>query len=358
MISAEGRIAARMAGLRYASDEAPGLKRRRAGRGFVYVNTRGQAVRTAATLARIRALAIPPAWSEVWICTDPEGHVQATGRDQRGRKQYRYHPAWRATRDEAKFDRLPAFARTLPRIRRRVARDLRRPGLGRERVLAALVRLLDVTLIRIGNEEYRRLNGSVGLSTLRNRNVAVEGGTLHFRFRGKSGRHHATDLSDRRLAHIVRRLHDLPGQELFQYLDEEGTPQSVSSTDVNAYLRGIAGDGFSAKDFRTWAGTVEAVRALRAFSADPGAAQARRNVGAAVAEVARRLGNTPAICRRCYIHPAVIEGYLDGTIPAAAAGRDIRHRSARPPAAGLSADEKAVLTFLERRLRRRGSAAK
>ncbi len=344
-IVAEAQVAADEAGLCYVTDETPGITRRRAGRGFVYMNAQGRRFNGDATLKRIRSLAIPPAWTDVWISPDVHGHLQATGRDQRGRKQYRYHPKWRETRDGAKFSRTIAFGRALPRIRRRVARDLHMTGLGREKVLAAMVRLLETTLVRIGNEEYLKQNRSVGLSTMRDRHVAVKGEVLHFNFRGKGGKRHEIDLEDPRLARIVRRTQELPGQELFQYVDDNGRRQKISSTDVNAYLREIAGAEFSAKDFRTWAGTVLAALALREFERFRSRAQARRNLVAAIGIVARRLGNTPAICRKCYIHPAIMDSYLDGkTVRVLRARAATELHTAR---ADLSAEEKAVLAFLE-----------
>jgi DNA topoisomerase I len=346
---AEAKTAAVEAGLRYVIDQSPGITRKRAGGGFVYVDSSGRGIKDARTLARIRSLAIPPAWWDVWICPQEHGHLQATGRDARGRKQHRYHPRWRETRDGVKFSRTIAFGRALPRIRRRVARDLRRPGLGREKVLAAMVRLLETTHIRIGNEEYLKHNRSVGLSTMRDRHVSVRGGVIHFNFRGKGGKQHEIDLEDPRLARIVRRTQELPGQELFQYLDEHGVNQKIYSTDVNAYLREIAGVEFSAKDFRTWSGTVLAAVALREFEKAGTQKQVKRNLVAAIENVARRLGNTPAICRKCYIHPAIMESYLDGKtveILRAQATAELR-----APQSGLSAEEKAVLAFLQSHLR-------
>lgn len=346
---AEAHIAADEAGLRYVSDQMPGIHRRRRGKQFVYVDQDGHRVRDADTLARIRSLAIPPAWADVWICPHDRGHLQATGRDVRGRKQHRYHPKWRETRDSVKFSRTIAFGRALPRIRRRVARDLRRPGLGREKVLAAMVRLLETTLVRIGNEEYLKQNRSVGLSTMRDHHVRIRGGVLHFNFRGKSGKQHEIDLADPRLAKIVRRTQELPGQELFQYLDDDGARQKITSTDVNTYLRDIAGAEFSAKDFRTWSGTVLAALALREQVAFTNQKQARRNLVGAIENVAKRLGNTPAICRKCYIHPAIMESYLDGkTIELIKARADSALHTAN---SGLSSQEKAVLRFLKAHLR-------
>jgi DNA topoisomerase-1 len=354
--AAEAQVAAVEAGLRYVTDQSPGITRKRAGTDFAYFDPGGRRINNSETLARIRALAIPPAWTEVWICPQERGHLQATGRDARGRKQHRYHPRWRETRDGVKFSRTIAFGRALPRIRRRVARDLRRPGLGREKVLAAMVRLLETTHIRIGNEEYLKQNRSVGLSTMRDRHVSVRGGVIHFDFRGKSGKRHQIDLEDPRLARIVRSTQELPGQELFQYLDEHGETQKVSSTDVNAYLREIAGAEFSAKDFRTWAGTVLAALALREFEKAEAKKQVKRNLVAAIESVARRLGNTPAICRKCYIHPVIMESYLDGKTIEVLKAR-VAAKS-RDPLSGLSAEEKAVLDFLQSGLRvPRGNSA-
>lgn len=345
----EAKTAAAEAGLRYVIDRSPGITRKRAGDGFVYVDSSGRRIQDPVTLARIRSLAIPPAWQDVWICPQARGHLQATGRDACGRKQHRYHPRWSETRDGAKFSRTIAFGRALPRIRRRVARDLRRPGLGREKVLAAMVRLLETTHIRIGNEEYLKQNRSVGLSTMRDRHASVRSGVIHFNFRGKGGKQHEIDLEDPRLARIVRQTQELPGQELFQYLDEHGVNQKISSTDVNAYLREIAGSAFSAKDFRTWSGTVLAAVALRELEKANTQKQVKRNLVAAIENVARRLGNTPAICRKCYIHPAIIESYLDGkTVEVLRAQAAAELRAAR---SGLSVEEKAVLAFLQTRLR-------
>jgi DNA topoisomerase-1 len=312
---------ARAAGLRYVSDATPGIGRRPAAQGFRYVAAGGTALRDKATLARIRALAVPPAWTDVWICPREDGHLQATGRDARRRKQYRYHPRWREVRNESKYGRLVAFARALPRIRRRVARDLARPGLPREKVLATLVRLLETTYIRIGNEEYARANQSFGLTTLRERQVRVNGAQLRFRFRGKSGVPHEVALNDRRIARIVRRMQDLPGQELFQYVDQDGSTRAIESTDVNAYLGSVAGEEFTSKDFRTWAGTLLCARALRRLPPPPSAAAGKREAAQAIEAVARELRNTRAVCRKCYVHPAVIESYLEGRLQHALRGR-------------------------------------
>ena len=339
--------AAAAASLRYVNDSAPGLRRYRAGRGFRYAAPDGSPIRDFATRRRIRMLAIPPAWTNVWICPTAAGHVQAIGRDARGRKQYRYHPRWRETRDATKYARLALFAERLPAIRRHVTQDLARTGLPREKVLATVVGLLESSLIRVGNVEYAETNGSFGLTTLRTRHVRVEGSKVRFEFRGKGGKHHSVDVSDRRLARIVRECQDLPGHELFQYLDEEGQRQAVGSADVNAYLREIAGDEFTAKDFRTWAGSVLALRALRdQFSASE--AEARRNLTGAIKTVATRLGNTPAICRKCYVHPAVVAAYMDRGLTRRAKPL-VRSRSS---AASLNDDEKALLAILRRSARR------
>jgi DNA topoisomerase-1 len=301
--------AARAVNLQYVSDILPGIRRRRAGSGFSYTGPDGLPVRDRPTLKRIRALAIPPAWTDVWICPVPDGHLQATGRDAKGRKQYRYHRRWHAVRDETKYERMQLFASTLPRIREQVQQDLARPGLPREKVLAIIVGLLETTFIRVGNEEYARQNNSFGLTTLRTRHVKVEGGAVHFRFPGKSGKKHAVRISDRRLAQLVRRLRDLPGQELFQYLDDNGEPQPINSSDVNRYLRDIAGQEFTAKDFRTWYGTLLAARHLAGRPEITIGVPGRSAMLEATREVAVHLGNTPGICRKCYIHPAVLEAH-------------------------------------------------
>jgi len=312
---------ARAAGLRHVDDASRGIERRRAGNGFQYIKPDGRTLRDRSVLQRIRSLAIPPAWQDVWICPVPDGHLQATGRDARGRKQYRYHPRWREVRDETKYDRLAAFGEALPRIRRRVARDLARSGLPREKVLAVLVRLLEATFVRVGNEEYARENESFGLTTLREHQVRVHGSRLTFRFRGKSGVPHALELTDRRLARIVRRMQDLPGEELFRYVDDAGESRAVESSDVNAYLKAAAGDEFTSKDFRTWAGTLLCARALRGLELPASAAAARSAVAQAVAATAHELRNTAAVCRKCYVHPTVIEAYMDGRLQRASGGR-------------------------------------
>jgi DNA topoisomerase-1 len=348
--------AAKLAGLTYVTAGRPGITRRRAGKSFTYVYPDGARVRDAGTLTRIRSLAIPPAWTDVWICASANGHVQAVGRDARGRKQYRYHARWRATRDETKYARMLTFARVLPTIRARVEQDLARPGLPRDKVLATVVRLLETTLIRIGNDEYARENGSFGLTTMRDRHVAVSGSLLRFHFRGKSGKEHAVDVRDPRLARIVRRCQDLPGQELFQYVDDDGAHQRVDSEDVNAYLRDIAGEEFTAKDFRTWAGTVLAALALAELEGFASQRQARRNIVRAVESVARRLGNTPAICRKGYVHPAVIDAYLDGVTLDAFRRRT--ERAIVEETRGLTRDEAVVLGMLQQRLAHAAESAR
>jgi DNA topoisomerase-1 len=344
----DGPSFARAAGLRYSTDARPGIGRKRAGRGFSYRDVEGNPIRDPAVLGRIRALAIPPAWTDVWICPDPNGHLQATGRDARGRKQYRYHARWRSRRDETKYERLIEFGRILPRIRRRCEADLTRPGMSREKVLAAVVRLLETTLIRIGNDEYARLNRSFGLTTLRRRHVSVEGAAIRFRFRGKSGQRHEVGLRDRRLAAIVRRCQELPGQELFAYVGEDGEVHDVASEDVNAYLREISGANITAKDFRTWAGTVLAYRALRAAGAAEDARAAKKNVLAAVKETALHLGNTPAVARRSYVHPAVVDAYLDGSFRSALLVA--AEERVTPPSTTDRAEELEVIALLQKHL--------
>jgi DNA topoisomerase I len=340
--------AAESAGLRYVTDASPGITRRRRGSGFIYLDAKGKPVRDADTLNRITHLVIPPAWRNVWICPDPLGHIQAVGRDDRGRKQYKYHERWRQVRDENKYGRMMQFVRALPAIRRRVARDLRKPGLPREKVLAAVVRLLETTFIRVGNEEYKKQNKSYGLTTIHNHHAKVRGSNIHFHFRGKSGVEHAIDLEDPRLAKIVRACQDLSGEELFGYRDDDGRAHDIGSADVNAYLQEITGQDFTAKDFRTWAGTVLAARALQAFEAVDGQARRKKNVVAAVESVAKKLGNTRAVCRKCYIHPAVIDSYLDGSFLDTVGERAMKLvRTAR----GLRPEEVAVLGLLSKRLK-------
>lgn len=306
--------AASAVALKYVSDETPGIRRKRVGSGFTYIGAGGKSVRDEATLRRIKTLVIPPAWTEVWICPDANGHLQATGRDARGRKQYRYHNRFREVREQTKYERMIEFARMLPKIRRRVNRDLRKLGLPREKVLAAVVKLLETTLIRVGNDEYAKSNHSFGLTTLQDKHARIKGGKIHFEFKGKSGVEHEIDLQNPRLAKIVKECQDLPGQELMQYLDEAGEVRDIGSSDVNAYIHEIAGEEFTAKDFRTWAGTVLAAMALQELKAFDSQAQAKKNIVRAVETVAKKLGNTKAVCRKCYIHPAVLDSYLDGSL--------------------------------------------
>jgi DNA topoisomerase I len=344
-------VSAKAAGLRYVSDHASGIVRKRAGKGFQYRGKDGKPIRDPKVLARIRALAIPPAWQDVWICPDPNGHLQATGRDAKGRKQHRYHPGWRDIRDATKYEHVTAFARALPRIRRKVKRHLSTPGFGREKVLATVIRLLETTLIRVGNEEYARQNQSFGLTTMRDRHVTVTGSTITFQFKGKGGVHHVVDVSDPRLANIIKHSQDLPGYELFQYLDENGHRQSVESADVNAYLREITGQDFTAKDFRTWAGTVLAARALQACQTFDSQAQGKRNIVQAIESVARKLGNTKAVCRKCYVHPHILHAYMEGTLIQTLRKQVNREllRSLRD----LSPEEAAVLALLRQQMKPR-----
>lgn len=327
-------------GLHYAVDTDPGFRRLRRGGGFVYVNGTKRVLRDRATVQRITALGIPPAWTDVWICPSPNGHLQGTGRDSRGRKQYRYHDRWTATRDVLKYDRMIEFSNALPRIRRRVTRDLKRRGLPREKVLAAIVRIMDRTSIRVGNEEYRRANGSYGMATLRDRHVAIRGSHIHFCFRGKSGKTQDIELNDKRLAKIVRRCHDLPGQELFQYLDEDQQVCDVTSHDINDYVREISGKEFTAKDFRTWAGTAIAFEVLCVSVKVTSRVVAKRNIVAALDCVAEHLGNTRAVCRKSYVHPGVLESYLVG-----ASFKIERRRSNR---SGLTSTEANVALLFKR----------
>ena len=339
---------ARAAGLRHTGDDQPGIRRVKAGRAFRYLDARGRPVKSR-DLKRIRSLVIPPAWTDVWISPDPRGHLQATGRDVRGRKQYRYHPKWREVRDGTKYGRLIEFGRALPVIRRRTEADLRRAGLPRAKVLAAVVKLLEKTFIRVGNDEYARDNHSFGLTTMRDGHVKISGSTVRFLFRGKSGIEHELSLDDRRLAKIVKQCRDLPGQELFQYRDERGAVVDVGSADVNAYLKDATGEDFTSKDFRTWAGTVLAATLLRDYETVDSEARARKNIVAAIEQVAKRLGNTRAVCRKCYVHPAVIDAYLDGSMMKTVAQR--AGRTAR--AVGrMTESEAVVLGLLQRRLAR------
>jgi DNA topoisomerase I len=338
--------AAQSAGLSYVSDDEKGLRRERAGDSFRYVKANGDPVADEATLERIRKLAIPPAWTDVWICPKANGHLQATGRDARGRKQYRYHPQFREVRESTKYEHMLEFARALPSIRGKLAEHMALRGLPREKVLATIVHLLETTLIRVGNEDYAKENKSYGLTTLRNPHVSVEGTELRFRFKGKSGKSWRLQLKDRRVAKIVRACQELPGQKLFEYLDENGEPKEVTSSDVNAYLKEITGREVTAKDFRTWAGTVLAALALREFERADSQATTKKNLRAAVEQVAQRLGNTPAICRKCYVHPEVLAAYIEG-------GLELKIKDEAPApesATALKAEEKAVLAMLEKRL--------
>jgi DNA topoisomerase-1 len=305
---------AKNVGLTYTHLNGPGITRKRVGKSFLYFDVKGRRIRDRETIDRINKLVIPPAYRDVWINPSPRGHIQATGVDARGRLQYRYHPKWREARDENKYERVIAFGRALPKLRARVARDLRMDDLPREKVLATVVKLLETTLIRVGNDEYAKTNKSFGLTTIRNRHVKVNGAKIHFEFRGKSGVEHAIDIEDKRLAKVIRKCQDLPEQELFEYVNEDGSRHRITSSDVNEYLKEISGQDFTAKDFRTWSGTVLAAIALQEFEAFDSQTQAKKNVVAAIESVAKRLGNTKAVCRKCYVHPAVLDSYLDGTL--------------------------------------------
>jgi DNA topoisomerase-1 len=341
---------AKVAKLRYVNDQTtPGIRRVGPQKRFRYIDPMDRPVSEAAELQRIRSLAIPPAWTDVWICPYANGHIQATGRDARGRKQYRYHPDWRQIRDEVKYGSLIRFAEALPRIRARARADVAEPGLSRNKVLATVVQLLEKTLIRVGNEEYARTNGSIGLTTMRDGHAKISGATIRFEFRGKSGIAHTVDLHDRRLAPIVKACRDLPGYELFQYIDENGERQVIDSADVNEYVREASGEDFTAKDFRTWAGTVLAARALAEIGRSRTTREAKRKIVAAVEQVAKRLGNTKAVCRKCYIHPAILDAYMDG-----ATIQTIVATASRLRAANRLADEElAVARLIEQRLRRK-----
>ena len=339
---------AKAAGLRYVSDTAPGIRRKRAGKGFYYVDAEGKRVRDTETLARIKSLVIPPAWTGVWICPNPKGHLQVTGRDARGRKQSRYHPRWREVRDETKYERMIVFGAALPMIRERVEQDLALPGLPRAKVLATIVRLMETTLIRIGNQEYARQNGSYGLTTLRNKHVDVDGYTVTFHFQGKSRVQHTVDITDRRLARIVQRCHDIPGYELFQYVDKDGTRHSVDSADVNEYLREISGQEFTAKDFRTWAGSVLACESLWDLEKFESETEAKKNVVKVIKQVAARLGNTPSVCRKCYVHPVVPDCYMSGALLEGVKRRAVDQEEEEP--AALRRQEEALLKLLRRQV--------
>jgi DNA topoisomerase-1 len=338
---------AQAAGLRYVTDAKPGIRRVRCGKGFRYTVAGGATIHDEDTLRRIKSLVIPPAWTGVWICSIPNGHLQATGRDARGRKQSRYHPRWREVRDETKYERMVQFAQALPIIRDRVKQDLALPGLSRHKVLATIVSLMEQTHIRVGNQEYAKENGSYGLTTLHNKHVEVKGSRVTFSFQGKSRVHHTVSLEDRRLARIIKQCEDLPGYELFQYVDENGERHAIDSSDVNEYLREITGQHFTAKDFRTWAGSVLACDMLRGMGAFESAAQAKKNVVAAIKSVAAKLGNTPSVCRKCYVHPAVLEAYLGG-ISVEEAKAELAEQI-EDHAGALRKEERVLLRLLEQR---------
>jgi len=341
--------AAESAGLRYVSDGRTGIRRKKSGKGFTYRRSDGTKLTDPDAVRRIRSLAIPPAWMDVWICPFADGHIQATGRDARERKQYRYHPLFRELREGTKFEHVVAFANALPMVRAKVRADMARRGLPREKVLATVVHLLETTLIRVGNDDYAKQNKSYGLTTLKNRHVAIEGSEVRFRFTGKSGKQWSLKVKDRRVAKIIKACQELPGQELLQYLDEGGKQQDVTSSDVNAYLKEITGQDITAKDFRTWAGTVLAALALKELESFDTAAQAKRNLRQAIERVAARLGNTPTICRKCYVHPEVLNSYLDGRLVLEIKSEvesELRDELAR-----LQPEEAAVLALLRARLK-------
>ena len=344
------RDAAETAGLLYVSDEEPGIRRRKSGKGFTYTRPDGKKVEDGSTLERIKSLAIPPAYTDVWICAKANGHIQATGRDAKGRKQYRYHPAFREVRESTKYEHMLEFAQGLPAIRKTIDEHMSLRGLPREKVLATVVHLLENTLIRVGNSDYVKQNKSYGLTTLRDPHVKVEGSALRFQFKGKSGKTWRLQVKDRRVAKIVKACQDLPGQDLFQYLDENGEQQSITSADVNAYLKEITGSEITAKDFRTWAGTVLAALALAEFEEFDSDAKAKKNIRAAIEKVSARLGNTSSICRKCYVHPEVFASYLDRGLLL-----DIKEEietELREDLASLRPEEAAVLALLEQRLSR------
>lgn len=339
---------AKAAGLRYVSDDMPGIKRIQRGKHFTYVGPDGKDVTDEKELARIKSLAVPPAYTDVWICPIANGHLQATGRDARMRKQYRYHKRWREVRDETKYGRMIAFAQALPTIRERIEHDLALPSLPREKVLATVVQLLETTAIRVGNDEYAKDNGSFGLTTLRNSHAKVKGSTVRFSFRGKSGVRHAIDLQDKRLARIIRKCQDLPGQQLFEYVDDDGTNHAIDSSDANEYIRAISGEDFSAKDFRTWLGTVTCASLLADLELAETQTQRKQQLASVIKDVAQRLGNTPAVCRKCYVHPDVLDVYMEhGTLPTPAR---MRHTK------GLLPQELFVLALLKERAKETDSS--
>ena len=344
----DARDAAETAGLVYIDDQGSGITRRKSGKGWSYRDANGSRISDKAVIARINKIGIPPAYTDVWICADDRGHIQATGRDAKGRKQYRYHERFREVRDSTKYEHMLTFAEVLPGIRERIDADMSRRGLAREKVLATVVRLLETTMIRVGNADYVKQNKSYGLTTLNDRHVKVEGGELRFRFKGKSGKQWNLKLADRRIARIVKQSQDLPGQHLFQYLDENGEQREVTSSDVNAYLREISGSDITAKDFRTWTGTVLAALALAEFEKFDSEAAAKKNVRAAIEKVSAKLGNTPAVCRRCYVHPEVIDSYMSKALVLEIEQQV--ERELRDNVAGLRPEEALVLAFLQRRL--------
>jgi DNA topoisomerase-1 len=341
--------AAKSAGLRYVSDNRAGIRRKESGKGFTYVRPDGTKLSDSHVVRRIRSVAIPPAWTDVWICPFADGHFQATGRDAKGRKQYRYHPLFREVRESTKYEHVVVFAHALPTIRAKVRQHMALRGLPREKVLATVVHLLETTLIRVGNDDYAKQNKSYGLTTLKNRHVAVEGYAVRFRFTGKSGKQWSLKVTDRRVAKIIKACQELPGQELLQYLDEDGKEQDVTSADVNTYLKEITGQDITAKDFRTWAGTVLAALALKELESFDTAAQAERNLRAVLVHVAARLGNTATICRKCYVHPEVLDSYLDGSLVLEIKS-EVRSEL-RDELAGLQPEEAAVLAMLRARLK-------
>jgi DNA topoisomerase-1 len=341
--------AAESAGLRYVSDDRPGIRRKKSGKGFTYARPDGTKLSDPQVVKRIRSAAIPPAWTDVRISPFADGHIQATGRDAKGRKQYRYHPLFREVRESTKYEHVVAFGDALPTIRAKVREHMALRGLPRDKVLATVVHLLETTLIRVGNDDYAKQNRSYGLTTLKNRHVAIEGSEVRFRFTGKSGKQWSLKVNDRRVAKIIKACQELPGQELLQYVEKDGTQQDVTSNDVNAYLKEITGQDITAKDFRTWAGTVLAALALKELESFDTAAQAKTNLRAAIERVAACLGNTPTICRKCYIHPEVLNSYLDGNL-----ALEIKSEvecELRNELAGLQAEEAAVLAMLRARLK-------
>jgi DNA topoisomerase-1 len=338
---------AKAVGLRYMLDDRPGIRRQRCGKGFTYFDAKGDRIRDPKEIDRIKSLAIPPAYNDVWICPLHNGHLQATGRDAKGRKQYRYHPLWRSVRDQTKFARMLMFSQALPTLRQRIAHDLALPGLPKEKVLAAVIRLMELTRIRVGNEEYARTNRSYGITTLKDKHVDVSGYKIRFHFRGKSGINHDIKLTNRRLANVVKRCQELPGQDLFQYIDEQGEYHTLGSADVNDYLKEITGQDFTAKDFRTWAGTVLAALSLVEIGSFTSKTDAKKHITQAVKSVAAQLGNRPATCRKYYIHPAIIEAYLDESLHPTMANHA---EAVVEDAHALQPEELAVIALLEQQL--------